>query len=392
MLCVLLHITVASPSIDINDLTRYSNTDDFNFVPVARSYSAFEWERVAGPYAADVQISDCAGATACTLQIPVLPNLESGKFILMSFTEERSQKEQVSRFYHQTTFGPTRQLIDSWNYSGSSATLISEMSGWVARQMDHLQTPMTSHRAYFRHNLDRAAVFEGGSPSGQLRHNDHFHPRHPCEANARWREYAFTVDDYNVPLTVSAYAGQFLLSVNGVPRTLVAQWNTDYGQYIGTGQYSFCWHPEEVLYGVLKVRVGNQCLGVQGGNPLVNLPASIYGLWSANIRVLNLPSRSQFGTIDPVLASSYHVEHSFGEALHLVGGISGQQCDALVPDGRYHGILGNLASGGQVYYAGNIKLHENSLENPIVDGGAALMSGVKPICPVPSKSFLNCKF
>ena len=266
------------------------------------------------------------------------------------------------------------------------------MASWVKEQMDQFQTPMTSHRAYFRQNLDRAAVFEGGSPNGLLRHNDHFHPRHPCEKNARWREYSFTVDDYNVPLTVSMYAGQFLISVNGIPRTLVAQWKNDFGQYIGTGQYIFCWHPEEVLYGVLKVRVGTQCIPVQGGNPRVILPGSIYTAWSANIRVLNLPSRAQFGTIDPILASSYHVEHSFGAALFLVDTVSGYQCQSLVPDGRYHGILGNLQSGEQVYYAGNIELHENSLDSPMVDGGSPLMTGVKPICPIPSKSFLNCKF
>ena len=264
------------------------------------------------------------------------------------------------------------------------------MTAWVKKQMDPIQTLVTSHRAYFRKNLDRAAVFTGGSPDGKLPYNDHYHPRHPCEKNARWREYSFTVDDYNVPLTVSMYGGQYLLSINGIPRTLVAQWKNDFGHHIGTGQFTFCWHPEEVLNGVLKVRVGNSCINVLGGNPIVNLPASIYGVWT-NIRVITLPGRSNFGTIDPVLASSYHVEHSFGEALYLMSTVSNQECNGLVQDGRYYGILGNLAGGGQVYYAGNIELHENSLESPMMDGGSALMTGVKPICPIPSKSFLNCE-
>ncbi len=387
VLCILLRITASTPSANLNSISRNSNTNDLNIVPVARSYSTFDWERVAGPYAASVQISDCVSET-CTLDIPNLPNLDEGKFILMSFTNNHSDKEQVSRFYHQATFGPTKKLIDSWNYS--AASLSSEMTAWVKEQMDEVQTPMTSHRAYFRKNLDRAAVFAGGSPDGQLPHNDHYHPRHPCEKNARWREYSFTVDDYNVPLTVFMYAGQYMLSINGIPRTLVPQWMNDHGQHIGTGQFSFCWHPEEVLNGVLKVRVGNRCIGVLGGNPRVNLPSSVYGTWT-NIRVLNLPSRSHFGTIDPVLASSYHVEHSFGEALYLTYTVSDHQCNSLVQDGRYHGILGNLAGGGQVYYAGNIELHENTLDSPMVNGGSALMTGVKPICPIPSKSFLNCK-
>ena len=385
---MLLHLSTSSPTTDLNSISSTSKTDDFTVVPVARSYSGFDWEKVAGPYAYDVLVSGCASNT-CTLDIPNLPNHSNGKFFLMTFTNGRSPQEEVSRFYHQATFGPTKSMIDSWNYN--AASISAEMTSWVKKQMDNAQTPMTSHRAYFRKYLDRAAVFTGGSPDGQLPYNDHYHPRHPCEKYARWREYAFTVDDYNVPLTVSMYAGQYMITVNGTPRTLLPQWKTDVGHNIGTGQFIFCWHPEEVLFGVLKVRVGNRCTAVLGGNPRVSLPASIYGAWT-NIRAVNLPSRTGFGTVDPVLASSYHVEHSFGEALYLLNTVSSNECNSLVPDGRYYGIIGNIAGGGQVYYAGNIELHENSLETPMVNGGSALMTGVRPICPIPAKSFVNCKY
>eukprot|EP00586_Coscinodiscus_wailesii_P017163 CAMPEP_0172518280 /NCGR_PEP_ID=MMETSP1066-20121228/290722_1 /TAXON_ID=671091 /ORGANISM="Coscinodiscus wailesii, Strain CCMP2513" /LENGTH=2420 /DNA_ID=CAMNT_0013300633 /DNA_START=56 /DNA_END=7314 /DNA_ORIENTATION=- len=389
VLCILVRVTPTSPSVDADNISRRSNTDDFNIVPVARSYSAFDWERVAGPYAQDLQVTGCS-LDVCALEIPNLPNLNDGKFILMSFSHSLgSQEEQVSRFYHRTSFGPTKSLIESWNYSASS--LDSEMVSWVTKQMDEDQTPMNSHRAYFRRNIDRSAVFQGGSPDGILRWNDHFHPRHPCEKHARWREYSFTVDDYSFPLAVSMYAGQYLLSVNGVPRTLVSAWKNDHGHNLSPGHYTFCWHPEEILNGVLKVRVGTRCVNILGGNPRVTLPGQIYAAWSSKIRVLSLPSRSNFGTIDPILSSSYYDDHLFGESLYLMSTVSNHQCESLVKDGRYYGILGNIAGGGQVYYAGNIQFHENTLDRPMVKGGSALMTGVKPICPIPSKSFLNVR-
>jgi len=362
---------------------------------VARSYSGFSWERVAGTYAHDLEVTSCTtGPGACSLQIPnVLNDLDNSnnvesKFILMSFTHSLSSQEQVSRFYQQTTFGPTKQMIDSWNYN--APTVGSEMANWVKSQMDETQTPSTLHRSYYRKHLDRTAVFEGGSPDGQLRWNDHYHPRHPCSQYARWREYSFTVDDYYQPVVATPYGAQWLLSVRGVPRTLVSQWKNDLGHNIGQGQFLVCWHPEEVLNGVLKVIIGNRCTAVFGGNPRVNLPAGIYGAYN-NIRVIDLPSRASFGTVAPILSSSYHVEHLFGEALYLMNGIWNHQCYSAGMDGRYYGVLGNIPGYGQVYYAGTIEVHENTLDNPMLAGGAALMSGVKPICPVPATSFLNGK-
>lgn len=123
----------------------------------------------------------------------------------------------------------------------------------------------------------------------------------------------------------------------------------------------------------------------------MDLPASIYSLYS-NIRVLNLPGRSDFGTVDPILTASYHVEYFFGEALYLKSPVSSHQCNSIVQDGRYFGILGNLAGGGQVYFAANIEFHENSLDQPIADGGGVLTKGPNAKCPVPAKSFMNGKF
>ena len=239
-LCMLLFLSPTSPSVDMDNISMNSKNEDFNIIPVARSYSNLDWERVAGPYAQDLTVTNCSSAL-CSIEVPNLPDLdEEGKFILISFSHSLTNEEEVSRFFQQTTFGPTRSMINNWNYSVS---LSSEKASWLKEQMDDDQTPMTSHRAYFRQNLDRATHYTGGSQDGSLPSNPFYQPRFPCDKFARWREFSFTSDDYYVPFTVShAYHGHYLLSINGVPRTVVSanDWKTDYGLSVGVGQYSLC--------------------------------------------------------------------------------------------------------------------------------------------------------
>lgn len=221
----------------MNTISRDSKSSDFSLVPVARSYTNFNWERVAGPYAHDLEIINCFSGS-CSLDIPYLSDMKgTSKFVLMSLSHSLTSQEEVSRFFQMTTFGPTKSMIDSWNYN---ASIESESAAWVKEQMNESATPMTSHRAFFRQNFDRADMYQGGSLDGSLPSNPFFHARHPCDQYARWREFAFTSEDYNYPLTVTTYGGMFLLSVRGIPRTLVSQWKTTHGQHVGFGQFTFC--------------------------------------------------------------------------------------------------------------------------------------------------------
>ena len=234
----------------MDSISRSSSNTDFNIVPVARSYANYDWERAAGPYAQDLAISSCS-TIVCTLDIPLLSSLdESGKFLLMSFTHSlSSDQERVSRFFQQTTFGPTRDLINAWSYGAGS--LDSEMTSWLSKQMNEDETAMTSHRAYFRKNLDRSVHYQGGAVDNSLPFNDFHRSRHPCEQYSRWREYSFTADDYGYPLTAVHYSGGYLLSVNNIPRTIVSthEWKTNYGHNIGSGTFSFCkWSQKQYIY------------------------------------------------------------------------------------------------------------------------------------------------
>ena len=220
-----MRVSARTDNANLNNIRRNSNNEDYYIVPVARSYNNRNWERVAGPYAQDLSISSC-----CSLNIPNLPKLPTGKFVLMSFSHQPSNREKVSRFFQQTTFGPTLDLINSWNYNNG---LNREMGKWVKTQMDESQTPPTSHRAYFRERVD----FQMKNQSSHR----YRRPRHPCAKYARWREYSFTSDDYDKGIKVTRRNGQFLISIDGRPRTLRSTWkNEDTGENIGTGTFGFC--------------------------------------------------------------------------------------------------------------------------------------------------------
>jgi hypothetical protein len=209
----------------MNTIERNSKNEDYYIVPVARSYNNNNWERVAGPYAQDLSISNC-----CSLAIPKLPNLASeGKLILMSYTHSVSNKEEVSRFLQQTTFGPTLDMINGWNYG---MDMTSGMGSWLKSQMDENQTPITSHRAYFRERANFPMLNSFASAFGR--------PRHPCAKYARWRQYAFTAADYQSQVSVTRWNGQFILSIDGNPRTVVSNWKDAEGNDLDVDIYEFC--------------------------------------------------------------------------------------------------------------------------------------------------------
>ncbi len=133
------------------------NMQDWNMVPVARSYLSNTWENVAGPYVDKVKVS-CETAN-CTLSIPHLATsaISPVHFALLTTNRRVSTKEQVARFLEQVTFGPTRADVDTFDVSKS---LNKQFAAWVQGQMDPSIVSPTSHREYFRARVDNV-MFNG---------------------------------------------------------------------------------------------------------------------------------------------------------------------------------------------------------------------------------------
>ena len=143
-LCMLVRITTLTGNLSS------LNMQDWNMVPVSRSYLNFPWENVAGPYVDTLKIT--CGAANCTLNIPHLSGVTSpAHYVLLATNRQVSTKEKVARFLEQVTFGPTLDDINKFNTSNS---LNIQFATWVKQQMDSSVVPATSHREYFRARVD----------------------------------------------------------------------------------------------------------------------------------------------------------------------------------------------------------------------------------------------
>lgn len=247
VLCLLVRVTTRSDTADLDSISSSSSLSDYNMVPIARSYQGGDWQRSAGPYAQELEVTCPESNPACDLHIPILPKLQEGRFVLMPFQYSLdSDRALVSRFFHQTTFGPTMSMIDDWDYSADD--LSAEMAKWVKDQMDTSITPMTSHREFLRRRLNGELEEEEEDPEASRRQL--FKVRNPCDAGSRWVLYSFSADDKGQELTVTQLSVEsYALYVGGVLRTIVSQWKDEYYNDIGPGVFEISWTLDDMVGG-----------------------------------------------------------------------------------------------------------------------------------------------
>lgn len=287
VLCLLVRVSTRSDIADLDAISSSSKLSDYNIVPIARSYQGGDWQRSAGPYAQELELSCPESSSVCDLQIPILPQLPEGRFVLMPFQYSvEDDRALVSRFFHQTTFGPTMSMIDDWDYSADSSS--AEMAKWVKDQMDTSITPMTIHRQFLRERFNGQLEEDEEDPSGSRKQM--FKVRNPCDAGSRWLLYSFSSDDKGEELTVTQMPdGSYALSVNGVLRTVVSQWKDEFYNDIGTGVFSINWRLDETVGGRFGVSTSDIYVFVFGGNPPVNVPQD-----TANVNMMDLPPIDSF--------------------------------------------------------------------------------------------------
>ena len=322
-LCVLLRVTLApGVSARLDQVSRTSNLSDYHIVPVSRSYAGHGWERVGGPYAQDLTTT-CASST-CDLDIPILPNLQDGTFYLMSSAYSiSSDQAAVSRFFRQTTFGPNLDMINSWNYGGDT---LNAMAAWVQSQINEGSTAPTYHREYYRSRVGGSFGI-GFPPEEPSEISEITGTHHPCDQNSHWLRMSFRVDDFGKSITATQRTSNtMLLSINGVPRTVVSTWQSQDGEDLGEGAFIFdCWNQEFKLNGIFRIRnpANEDCVRVKDGNPPINLPFS-----SNLVKTVNLPSQSLLGPTKNVYFANFF-NRVGGEAYYLSDGFWSDECNAL---------------------------------------------------------------
>jgi len=388
---MLFRVTAVSEAGDLSSLNKASNLADFHMAPVARSYDGKDWQRTAGAYAQDLEIS-CASAE-CILNIPALPNLKDGRFVLLPLenpllheSAEYVARASVSRFFQRNTFGPTLAMIDDWNYG--AASMASEMASWVKNQINATVTSITSHREFFRKrvNGELEREEEAGISSSSSR-KQMFKVRNPCDAGSRWTTYTFSTDDYDRYIDVSVHpdGGYLIREMEGgiatVARTIVSEWKDEEGNDLGAGTFKVEDKMDEFLGGRVEVEdsTGRDTY-ILGGNPPVNLPAD-----TANVTFIDLPTLDNFVQTPTITFKKYNDE-IYDETLYLETDLTESLCSDFDVKHSLH-VIGNIANSNvQVRYGRYLEFEDNTLSNPSPSGGIDL-----EVCSNPLMDWKNAE-
>jgi hypothetical protein len=228
-LCTLVLIESVDPARGNEKITIGSLSSDYTVTPVARSYDKNDWENSPGRLLNKLKIKRCK-STRCITRLR-----GSGKYYLITTKHKlASFDEKISRFFMQTTFGPTRGMIDNWEYG----TKLQGLANWMKNQAS---LPPTKHREYLRKHAEVMTVNNAIADTAAS-------VQHPCEPSSRWRKYAFVSSDNYKPFTVVAYGNQFMILVDGKPRTIVDSFSSESGSMSGAGSYKFCTYPPFCIF------------------------------------------------------------------------------------------------------------------------------------------------
>ncbi len=233
-ICLLVHVQNVNSS-DTSEvfITNDSPGSDYILSPIARSYNANDWEETPGPYKALFSVVDnCqnSGGDWCHM---IFDESVDGKFFLMTLTHSLlSFDHHLSRFFQQTTFGPTKEMINDWSYERNEAGMVM----WLQNQ---ISLSPTKHRAYFRQHTDSISFNNTpGITSARV--------QHPCAPLSRWRKYTFPAYLDSQYFKVVSYGDQFVILMDsGFPVTVVNSFSSAQrrgGEPIvsGAGEYEFC--------------------------------------------------------------------------------------------------------------------------------------------------------
>jgi len=375
---------------------KHNPDGDDIIIPVGKTYDGHNWELSSGPFVHSIQF-DCS-PSSCTFVTPSkLDSSPQSKFQLTSFELSSSSSQLKSqniaaRFFEQVTFGTKRSdiasFIDLPNMDVSSArhALESDLAEWAHDQMYTEEETPISFRAHFRRNSDT-----------RLRDVENIgKPNHVCSENTRWRKYAFTMTagafsykEITIEKVITTnFKTAYSFSQGGVVVTELLEndakvketWDGQRPETIlPPGTYNLCM-PKEVLgeSGFFGLSLDGYCREFKVGNPPIqflsikNQPQHVFD---------NVPLSALDEFFIPVPGT---VDDS-GDYL-LPGGSTDPKCETF--NGKHYPIYIRFSDGTYMAFDPRLELIENTLENPVIDGGnSAYVYG--SLCPNAFRTFVN---
>ena len=184
--------------------------------------------------------------------------------------------------------------------------------------------------------------------------------------------------------------GPFELVYDGSIRTVVDNLTIDQSYYANytfdpNFDYTLCNTPQQKIGGKLYIRLEDgQCVTVQ--HPEVNLD----GYENTISTIFNIAD----GTYEPIDTWKYGEDTNFKLTISMSDIPSFSSLCSTLPVVRDDGdeaVFGKLSDGTWLIFDPRIRLEENTVDSPMIDGGkgAFLTSGEKTICSNVPRTFLN---
>lgn len=357
-----------------------------DFVAVGRSYNGHDWESVAGPYPF---LEYKCEQSHCEIILPrdtpqkQQQQQQQQQFVtyelnlMPSISPPLSKRDEIARFLEQTTFGTEAgELAEMEQKAMDTSDLMPLFTEWVHNQIYNVTA--TSHRAFFR-RYATPPLFHRGKEGV---------PTRPCDRGARWRWYSFTRYDLREQLHVAKMNDRFVLSVNGVMRTMVGNLEFESNvkfRHKSQDSFTIC-RVEERVDGKFGILYNGQCEFFKVGNPAVRL----FGMKPKPTHVLNINATKK-SDFEVRTYFNQHLEE-FSEILILKKTLNLDLCNSIpYPTTDHNNVYAELSNGQHLIFEPTLELAENRNQRPSIDGGgkAVAVSDRVAYCANVERNFLN---
>jgi uncharacterized protein (DUF1501 family)/uncharacterized protein (DUF1800 family) len=368
---------------------------------VARSYDGYNWESVQPqplqPDCSGQTVQHGKGFSNCVIVPGISTQYRVERLVYEGQIDEA--KFDAARLLRQATFGPTRgsfkKFLSSHPNSGTTASAMVAVDGWINKQMS---LPVTSLRKHVRERINPR--IEQTSSTGGIRTQ--------CQIGSRWHRFAFTEADRFKRLVVSAVEipGVYTIRIDGSLRTEVTTWNNvQWSASLGSiadmnvSTYLLCPTIHHSLtVGTLKLAklvgaASDVSRVLEGKNPHTcsgpdKAPSFTYFDKNPALSFTSL----DVATTNVYTSAEAHVTPipSADDAFVLDYLSNPNLCDRGKSEGGHYHSLMKL---GNIYYRFDprMRLVENTLESPFNMSKFNTGQGAdnKFVCPSVAKTFLN---
>lgn len=330
--------------------------EDGTFIPIGRSYKSNNWELSGSRFAIYEVGSWSCGGSACDADLP-------GPY---TYVLHRRSSDTVSsaaaavRFLERASFGATPDQVRSLDFS-------SYIRGQIAEDP-------TYHRTFYRKHTN---------PRWDYHQPEFASVDTPCASDRTyWRRHIVSIKDRKALVDATEANGVWTVSIGGHVRAIKRDLRFVRDDRFLTNNFGHevCSRFEELQRGKLELRVqSGQCSEARGAED-----------WIVDFETDERPPNVLSQTLPPLSddASWKKISNQVPQYM-LEANIA--SCDGVVASGvDGPPIFAQTSAGEWLIYEPRVFMRENTLDNPISDGGLSyLVSGKTAYCSNAPRSFLN---